>query len=38
MADNTVAIDGVAGVYRMSQISSNSRLNVPIGFCQVVSE
>jgi hypothetical protein len=38
MADDAVAIDGVAGICRMSQISSNSRPNVPTGFCQVMSD
>ena len=38
MADNAVAIDGVAGIGRMLQISSNSPPSFPIGFCQVMSE
>ncbi|MDT5245113.1 MAG: hypothetical protein QOD36_2489 [Mycobacterium sp.] len=38
MSDNAVAIDGVAGICRMSQISSNSRPKVPIGFYQVMPE
>jgi hypothetical protein len=36
MADDALVVDGVAGIRRMLQIPSNSRHEVPIGFCEAL--